>query len=490
MTSSTDEMTTSQQYNKAPSFTNRLLYTIGVVMGIALVALSVLIWISIRAVMISNAFGVLEVETNEIAVEIATDRSTLDVNVYDWDEPHHRFIGPFVDPFFVQVFGTDRRLIRESANVLLLSSDYPDRLLADDSSQRGWLSELRTIVVNDLDLYYVTMPLRNEDGTLLGYLQVARENPGISTTMRRIGLILTAGTVLVMLVLGLLIWWQAVRVLRPLGQITRATETILPRQLNNRIPIPAGADRETVQLARTMNSQLEMLESSFEEMYRFTANAAHQLQTPLTILRGHVDVALRRPRTAEKYRETLVFVGQEIDSLTKTVRSLLALARLDRASEPLPGEIIDLGDLVTREVQRMQEVVAEKKLNLNLGVTEDVHVSGQPELLREVVSNLLDNAIKYTPAGTLDVRVSVEEGKAQIVVKDTGIGMTSMEVSRVTDRFFRAQSNLGETEGSGLGLALVSQIVARHGGEFRIDATKGAGTSVCICLPLADPDSA
>ena len=223
-------------------------------------------------------------------------------------------------------------------------------------------------------------------------------------------------------------------------------------------------------------------------MYRFTANAAHELQTPLTVLRGHVDVALRRPRTAEAYRQTLALLGREIDTLSRMVRSLLVLARLDRDARHLPAGPVDLAALVRTEMSPYAAQAKAQGLDVHQDLPAEAWVCGQPDLLREVVVNLLDNAIKYTHQGQLAVAVTDAPAEVVLAIRDTGIGMEAAEAAHATDRFFRAASaSRLDVPGSGLGLALVSQIVARHGGHLRIDSAPGRGTCVQVILPAADP---
>ena len=468
-----------------PTFRRRLLVTMGAAHVAALAGLGLLVWLGLYAWMTVQAYNVLDREARFIESMVATGDGRLRVDAYTWDEPHHRFQGPHIDPYFVQVFGPDRRLIRQSDNILFFSEgDYPGRLLATEAPSARPV--LRTFSASGGRLYHITRPLTGPAGETLGFVQVARPYPNIDRVLWRAAWLLAAGLVVVLSGLGVLVWWQSGRVLRPLATITAAARRIAPNQLHERVPVPPGADRETAQLAATLNGQLARLEQAFEEMYRFTANAAHELQTPLTVLRGHVDVALRRPRTAEAYRETLALLGREIDTLSHTVRSLLVLARLDRDATRLPAGPVDLAALVRAEMPPYAAQASVKGLDVRQDVPTEAWVCGQPDLLREVVVNLLDNAIKYTRQGHLSVEIVAGPVEVVLGVCDTGIGMEAEETVHATDRFFRAAAaSRLEVPGSGLGLALVSQIVARHGGQLRIDSTPGRGTCVYVALPSA-----
>lgn len=471
-----------------PTFRRRLLVTIGSGLAVALTLLGLLVGGGIYAWLTHNAYAVLEAEIDEILAQVVSeDGETLHPERYNWSEPHHRFTGKFIDPFFVQIFDDEGYILRQSDNVTFFSAgDYPDRLLAYTSQEETLLPRLHTFEVDGAELYYINQPIRSDDGRVLGHAQVARNDPGIGEAMRRTGLLLGGGLVLTLLGLGLLLWWQAGRVLRPLATITQATETIGPERLHQRVPVPDESDQETAQLATTLNAQLEQLEQAFDEMYRFTANAAHELQTPLTVMRGHVDLALRRPREVDDYRDTLSILGDEIDTLTRMVRSLLTLARLDREATHLPREPVDLAHIVRTEAAHFRPEAQSKGLALQVETPPAVPIHGQPDLLREVVHNLLDNAVKYTPEGHIQVTVTERADDVTLTVEDTGLGMSADDMVQATDRFYRStQVGTLDIPGSGLGLSLVAQIVRRHGGEMTLDSTLDEGTRITLILPVA-----
>lgn len=467
-----------------PSFRRRLVRTLLTLIAAALAAFVLTLWGGLYVWMVRDAYRAVDVEMQFIASRVVTPDGRLTPEAYAWDEPHHRFASEHVDPYFVQIFSPDRRLLRQSDNVTFFPAGaFPDRLLATETAPPRLLPSLRTFSAAGGTFYHVTRPLRDRAGDLLGYLQVARREPGIARLTRRVGLVLGIGWAVTLLGLGLLVWWQAGRVLRPLAHITAATRDITPAHLSRRVPLPPDADRETAQLADTLNRQLDQLERSFEEMGRFTSNAAHQLQTPLTILRGHVDVALRRDRPPAAYRQTLDVVGREIDSLTRTVRGLLLLARFDRDAGYLPLERVDLSGLVAETVPAFEAAARARGLTLTWTPATDAHVCGRRALLHEVVANLLDNAVKYTEQGRVEVALAAEDGWVDLAVTDTGVGMEPEAAARATERFYRGDAADARGAGSGLGLSIVTQIVEHHAGRVHLTSTPHQGTRVRVRLP-------
>ena len=470
-----------------PTFRRRLVLTTGSALALALSLLAALIWLGAYAWFNHTARHVLRTETEGVIAQVTTPAGTLDAEAYAWNEPHHRFRGRHVDPFFLQIFDNRGRLLRASDNLdVFPDGAYPDRPLAATTQNDDLFDPLRTFRVADTRLYFTTRPISNEAGEQLGTIQLARTEPGLTTLHRRLALILGGGLLVVLAALGVLIWWVAGRVLRPLETITASTRTISADRLEQRIAVPDEADGETAQLAATLNTLLDRLEQSFDEMRRFTASAAHELKTPLTVLRGHVDVALRRPREAEDYQETLALARRKIGHLIGTVEGLLTLARLDQAAPPDPADRVDLAQLVRSEGASFQDAASERGINLTVDARTQAPVGGKSEMLREVIVNLIDNAIKYTPDGAVDVRVHDTGDAVILTVADTGVGMTKAERAQATDRFFRAASvNTLAVEGSGLGLALVDQIVQWHNGTLTIDSAPDEGTTVTVRLPAA-----
>jgi signal transduction histidine kinase len=454
---------------------------------VALSAVALLIWLGAYAWLNHTARHILRSEMEGVMASVTTEDGRLAADRYAWNEPHHVFEGRHVDPFYLQLFDARGRLVRQSDNIRDFDEDtYPQRPLAATTWNDAAYDPLRTVQVNGTLLYYSTRPIVNATGEQIGTIQLARVEPQVGALQRLMAASLGGGLLLVLLALAGLVWWVAGRVLRPLNTITASARAIAPHQLRHRIAVPDEADQETAHLAATLNTLLAQLETAFDEMRRFTASAAHELKTPLTVLQGHVDVALRRPREAADYQETLRLVRRKIDHLVAMVGSLLTLARLDQSEAPPPDEPIDLARLVRAEAEAFREAAAADGLGLHVDAPAPAPVCGRAAMLREVVINLLDNALKYTSEGYVDVAVHSVNETTVLTIADTGVGMDGDERAQATDRFFRATSvSTTSIEGSGLGLSLVDQIVTWHGGALTIESAPGDGTTVTVRLPSA-----
>lgn len=456
--------------------------TLAPVLTVALVFTGIIIWLFVFNWLTYSSLATLDAENQEIEATIMTEADTIDVDAYYWNEPHHRYDVHHPDPYFVQIFDERGRLLRASDNIRVFpSGTFPTELLTDQSSS-GWpVQHLRMFRIADKQLYHRTEPIRDQSSKLLGYIQVSRYDPGVFDIMRRTTYYILSGIVLALLVLLGIVWWSARRVVAPLELITEDAHSLSPIQHGQRINVPAVSDRETAFLATSINNLLDRLERTFQEMQRFTSDAAHQLQTPLTILKGHVSVALKRQRSPEEYQKTLRVLRVQIEGLIRLVHSLLQLARLERDEEMPISEPIDLV-AVTADAARYHKRQAEDKgLEFVMQLPANAWIKGDVNFVQQIVKNLLENAVKYTEKGRIDVAIEKEKESILLVIKDTGVGMSTEVLQHATDRFYRAPSiRAASIPGSGLGLALVSQIVARQNGILSIDSTPGEGTIVKV----------
>jgi two-component system OmpR family sensor kinase len=279
-------------------------------------------------------------------------------------------------------------------------------------------------------------------------------------------------------------WAIAGRALRPVASMTRTAQTIThSRDLSRRIEVPAHRD-ELGRLALTFNEMLESIETAYQAQQRFVSDASHELRAPLTAIQGNLELLNRHKSMPEAERaEALREMTREADRLTRLVADLLALARAD-AGVPLKYRLVDL-DAIVLDVFRSARQLAHGQA-LALDPFEPVQISGDEDRLKQLVLILLDNALKYTPAGgqvTLGLRQS--ESSAQILVRDTGVGIGPEDLPHVFERFYRADPGRSrDPGGTGLGLLIAQWIAEQHGGEITLESQPGRGTFAVIRLPL------
>jgi heavy metal sensor kinase len=282
--------------------------------------------------------------------------------------------------------------------------------------------------------------------------------------------------------------WISRRALEPVDQIiTEVREISDGRSLHRRLAEPMVKD-ELGRLAETLNQMMTRLERSFAALRRFTADASHELKTPLTVLRAGVERAITTPNLPQETLATLEETLQEISRMTELVDALLTLARADEGTAPLHREPVDLRTLVD-EARETGELLAEEA-----GVRMEVTTPHQPVVvpvdatrIRQLILNLLTNAVKYTPAGgSVRVLLGRANGRVTISVADSGIGIAPGDLPHIFDRFWRADSartRTGERPGAGLGLAICKWIAEAHGGQIDVVSRPGRGTTFTVTLP-------
>jgi heavy metal sensor kinase len=278
------------------------------------------------------------------------------------------------------------------------------------------------------------------------------------------------------------------RALRPVGRMAERAETITADRLSERLPIENPHD-EMGRLAAVFNATLARLEASFAQLRRFTADASHEMRTPLAALRAVGEVGLREARDPAAYREVIGSMLEEVDRLTSLVESLLTLSRADARRLPLHRERVDLAELA-EEVRQLLAVLAdEKRQALRLESDGPVFAVGDRTTLRQAVINLLDNAIRHGPDGR-PIRIVVERGAAgpSIAVIDEGPGIAPEHLPRIFDRFYRIDpARSRDAGGTGLGLAIARWAVEANGGRIEVRSEVGRGSTFRIVLkPLED----
>jgi heavy metal sensor kinase len=276
--------------------------------------------------------------------------------------------------------------------------------------------------------------------------------------------------------------WLADRAMRPVHTITQAARTISETDLNRRLNLK-GRD-ELGELANTFDAMLARLQAAFERQRQFVADASHELRTPLTIVNLEAGRALSAKRSAEEYQRALGVIRSENEFMTHLVNDLLMLARMDSGQLLMEKAPVDLSDIALEAVERLAPLAERKNVRLETGDLREVSLPGDRRYLLQLVSNLVENGIKYTGGAERRVRVEtgLEGASAWVRVSDTGEGIPPEHLPRVFDRFYRVDQARSRSEaeaqgGSGLGLSIVNWIAQAHGGEVRVESTPGVGTT-------------
>ena len=400
--------------------------------------------------------------------------------------------------FYIPPPGAIVQIVYESGKVVDTTTNQGDEPLAPDQrvgrvAKGNAPAYYRDVSVRGVDLRMLVAPFTDVSGTIHGALMIAVSRENVTEALARLRLLLIWAGVIGLGLAAALSWQAAKTALRPVEEVAAAASAIgATGDLSRRVD-PGGED-ELGLLTKAFNGMLDRLEAAHRELERtldgqrrFLADASHEMRTPLTTMRGNLEVIQASASISpQDLAAALSDSIGEAERMSRLIADLLALARADVRAQPAE-ETVALGAVVRDTIagaHTADSTSGGDGPSVSIHVDDTVTVRGSSELLRGVVTNLVENAMKYTPGdGRIDVTVAREDPWAVLRVTDTGIGMTADEVAHAFDRFWRSDRSRGE-RGSGLGLAIVKAVVEEHGGAIVAESRPGRGTTMTVRLPL------
>jgi two-component system, OmpR family, heavy metal sensor histidine kinase CusS len=446
----------------------------------------------LRQTLLSQMDHVLTADVKEISLDVAERHATADdirsaaatkkpphaaqlLDDLNRKESVHEYNGWFVE-------------IRDQRGSRLWASDLtPSGMLSSNQA----IHNMTPVSQNGFRTIEVRKP--NSPGGALR-IRVGAPMEVIDRDIASIDSVAMRGVALLLVAAPLAGYWLAGRAIRPLAAIIRTTGLLRPNRMDERLP-NRQTDDELDQLSQTVNQFLDRIAVYLSQSNDLLANSAHELRTPLAAIRSTVEVALGGSRTPQEYEELLTEVIDECGSLERLVNQLLLLAETDTERLRTRSEPLDLSFLVERCAEMFSAAAEARHVTLRMAILPGIEVVGFANHLRQVVNNLLDNALKFTPpGGTISVEVVRESDTAAILrVRDTGCGIPAADLPRIFERFFRgdkSRQRLQETTGTGLGLSICQAIVAAHGGQILVDSREGMGTTMTVRLPAIQETAA
>jgi heavy metal sensor kinase len=400
---------------------------------------------------------------------------------------------------FIQVLDESGKIGRKSDN--LRNVQLPISLTALKNASKGLITFETNRSFENAPLRIITFPVI-ENNHITKIVQIASSLEDVEDALNTLFIILMITVPFALMVASLGGQFLANKALKPVDKITQTARMITSQNLNQRIEPPKVKD-EISRLIETFNEMISRLDQSFRQIKQFSTDASHELKTPLTILKGEVEVTLRKERTSHEYEQTLKSNLEEINRMSQIVDDLLLLSKADIGEIRLNKEVINLTEILNEVVAQMNILAQSKTLLIETSNHhEDIHIFGDGLRIRELFLNLIENGIKYTEeGGSIHITFSKDtplHDKSQsgwterkqarfvkIIVSDTGIGIAKEDRERIFDRFFRVdKARSREQGGSGLGLSICKWIVEAHQGEIKVESEVGKGSSFIIKLPL------
>jgi heavy metal sensor kinase len=286
-------------------------------------------------------------------------------------------------------------------------------------------------------------------------------------------------------------YWISTRALAPVDQITQTARTISAQNLSSRLVVPNTGD-ELQRLSETLNGMLGRLEDAFKKITQFTADASHELRTPVAVMRTRTELSLRKARSAEEYRDVIAEVLAELEKTSALIDQLMFLARADSGAETLHFSATNVSEVLREACHQGSALAEAKQIGFQEQISRDsMWIRGDASSLRRLFLILIDNAVKYTPAsGQVEVSLQRNDGYAVAQVRDTGIGISETDLPNVFERFYRAdKARTRELGGVGLGLSIGRWITEVHAGTIEVHSSPGRGSIFEVRLPIANSNN-
>ncbi len=405
----------------------------------------------------------------------------------DFEIVLERFFGIRTGENYIQVLEPGGEIAARSSNLGTLNLP-----LSKEAHEAALSGKTTFEIIRNIGRYpvrVVTKPIMFKNIGMVAIVQVGFSLEGIDEIFHSLFYIFGMGVVTSVIIASVFGYLIAARALKPVKEITAMAKSIGAENLNQRITVDAAQD-EIGELASTINEMIGRLEKSFRQIKQFTADASHELKTPLTVLKGEMEVALRAREDRARLRETIESSLEEIDRMNYIVRNLLDLARMDAEKGAVPKELVKIDEVVRERCEQLMRQALDRGISLSIIKIMPAVVYGDHVRMGQLISNLIDNAVKYSKSGDrVEVSIEALEKNAVITVRDTGIGISEDDIAHIFDRFYRAdkaRSSDGDIAGgAGLGLSICKEIVESCDGTIDVKSAHGSGAVFTVRLPLA-----
>ncbi len=391
------------------------------------------------------------------------------IQVDEWREREHNTVN--VNPVFVQFLDVDNQLIDKSPNLKGLQLKMYDTKLNNCFIDT---------YLNKKPIRQIQVPLLNKN-KVIGYLFIAMSLDDATMILKNLQDTLLIAFPLILLVLFLIARLIAGRSIKPVTLITEISSKITKDNLKERILLPQNKD-ELYELSKTINDLLERIENAVEREKQFTSDASHELRTPLTVLKGTLEVLIRKPRTQAEYEDKIKYGIAEVNRLNNLVDQLLLLARFENQIQSLKIEKVYLNALILDILTRYSLKMNAKKISVNHPFSKEYYVESDNYLVSIIISNIISNAIKYSNEnGAISITLSQNENTTICTISDNGIGIPKEDLDKISNPFYRSNpTQHPDIKGSGLGLSIVKRLAELLGVQIEIQSEINKGTSVVL----------
>ena len=413
----------------------------------------------------------IKAEMEEVFNNINWENDSIQINkMPEWDEAEHQQIE--VNPTFIQIVNIDGKAIFKSIN---LQDDY---LLIHPNNNK---TSFYNTTINTQKIRQGQFPIINKNKKTIGYLTIGVSQEESSSVLHNLFIVLSFTYLILVFVLYLIMYYVASKAIKPVQKLIQSASQINESNISSRLPLPNNKD-EIYKLATTFNDLLNRIENSIEQQKQFTADASHEMRTPLTIIKGTLEVLLRKERTPEQYEKKINEVISQTDRLSYLFDQLLQLARAESNNTIIKKEKIILKEKIDHLINGGDLLLNKNQIKYN--IPSNCVVFADAALLDRILENIISNAIKYnTPNG--NITFEWNEKSNSLLIKDEGIGISKDQQPYLFNRFYRADnSRSSEIKGNGLGLSIVKKLCELQHIKISVESAENKGTSFTLQFPV------
>jgi signal transduction histidine kinase len=455
---------------KQLSFKNRIALNYIITTGLLILVVFSVIYSIVKHTVYIDIDENLKAEIKNHLAEIKVEgNKVILIDKEEWNEREHNTVD--VNPVFVEFLDLNKKIIEKAPNLKSQTLEFNDSV--EDY-------ELFDTKMGDHALRQIQVELHVKKKKI-GYIIVAMSLADSKSVLNNLFDIMCLSFSVILLLLFFIARFFAGRSIKPINAIINTSKSITKDNLKTRIPLPKTRD-ELYTLSKTINHLLIRIEDAIEREKQFTSDASHELRTPLTVIKGTLEVLIRKPRDNKEYEEKINYCIKEVDHLNTLVDQLLLMARYENQKQHIQSESVYLNALILDVLTLNAEKIKTKKLDIKFDAQQDFYVKSDNFLVITILRNLLSNAIKYTnDTGEVSILLSEQNNKTICKISDNGIGIEKTDLESVFSPFFRSGSTEHpEIKGTGLGLSIVKRITELLHVEFKIDSKIGEGTTVIL----------
>ena len=452
------------------SFKNRLAFNYLVSTALMVLFVFIIIYYIVSYTVYSRVENNLSLEVNDHLSEISVEKDNVClVNPKEWSEKEHNTLN--VNPVFVQIFDGEDHLIGKSPNL------REHNLVFDESKEK--FKSYNTILAGK-SIKQIQFPVMHK-GKLAGHILIAMPLEEANLILKNLSHVLWISYPIILILLFVAARFIAGRNIRPISSITQTASQITRENLQSRIELPYNKD-ELFVLSKTINDLLDRLENAIDREKQFTSDASHELRTPLAIVKGTLEVLIRKPREKQEYEAKIKYCIGEVNRLNNLVDQLLLLARFENQKFVTKIQAVEIDDIILQSLERFSTEIAKKNIEIDFKFDKHFTIVSDAYLISIIIENLLSNALKYSnDKGRIAISLSEDDTTIICAIVDNGIGIPEEDLDKIYGQFYRSRAVENPTiKGTGLGLSIVKRLCDLLDIKIAVESSIHSGTAFKI----------